>query len=91
MATTGNTRDIKNNISHYFTAIEISSSYLKNEAEAGTSSVSANYTNPNKGISLISEIRSFIFLCPKEKAKRLILSHLAFLCVTPVGLEPTTH
>ena len=27
----------------------------------------------------------------KEKAKRLITSHLAFLLVTPVGLEPTTH
>ena len=26
-----------------------------------------------------------------EKAKRLITSHLAFLLVTPVGLEPTTH
>ena len=26
-----------------------------------------------------------------EKAKPLITSHLAFLLVTPVGLEPTTH
>ena len=26
-----------------------------------------------------------------EKAKWLITNHLAFLLVTPVGLEPTTH
>ena len=26
-----------------------------------------------------------------KKAKRLITSHLAFVLVTPVGLEPTTH
>ena len=30
-------------------------------------------------------------IIPKEKAKRLITSHLAFQKVTPVGLEPTTH
>ena len=27
----------------------------------------------------------------KENAKRLIANCLAFLLVTPVGLEPTTH
>ena len=31
-----------------------------------------------------------LFYC-NEKAKRLIASCLAFLLVTPVGLEPTTH
>ena len=30
-------------------------------------------------------------LVHNEKAKRLIASHLAFILVTPVGLEPTTH
>ncbi len=27
----------------------------------------------------------------QEKAKQLIMNCLAFLLVTPVGLEPTTH
>ena len=27
----------------------------------------------------------------KEEAKRLIISHLASLYVTPEGLEPSTH